>query len=293
MTKICADRVAIVTGAGAGLGRGYALELARQGAKVVVNDLNAAKAGEVVQEIVAAGGHAIADSHDIADFEAAGAIVRGTIEKFGDLHAVINNAGVVRDRMFATMSEAEWDLVMKVHLKGHFCVSRHAVNHWRDQSKAGVKVNARILNTSSGAGLQGSVGQSNYAAAKAGIATLTLVQAVELGRYGITSNGLVPAARTAMTEGPFAEIMRKPTDGSFDYYDPENVAPLVAFLVSASASDITGQLFEIEGDKIAIAEGWHTGPVKRKGSRWEAGELGAAVRDLAKQARPPQKVFGS
>ena len=220
-SKICQDRVVIVTGAGRGIGRAHALAFARQGAKVVVNDLGAeadgqgnstGPAGDVVNEIRAMGGEAIANGADVADFEASRELVKSAIDTFGRLDVVVNNAGFLRDRMFLKISEDEWDAVIRVHLKGHFCVSRHAAEYWRNQSKAGNPVDARIINTSSGAGLQGSVGQSTYSAAKGGIATLTLVQAAELGRYGVTANAIAPAARTRMTEAIFSD-MKAPEDG--------------------------------------------------------------------------------
>ena len=219
MTGICEGRVVIVTGSGRGLGRAHAIELARRGAKVVVNDLGceldgsgggSGPAGEVVDEIRGAGGEAVANGDDVADFAGASRIVAAALDAFGGLDAVVNNAGFVRDRMFANAAEDEWDAVVRVHLKGHFAVARHAAAHWRDQAKAGQPVDARIINTSSGAGILGSVGQAAYSAAKAGIATLTLVQAAELGRYGVTANALCPAARTRMTEGVFTEMMATP-----------------------------------------------------------------------------------
>jgi len=228
----------IVTGAGRGLGRAHALELARQGASVVVNDLGCeldgtgggtGPAGEVVEEIRAAGGEAIANGDDVADFAGAARLVAAALDAFGGLDAVVNNAGFVRDRMFANAAEDEWDAVVRVHLKGHFAVARHAAAHWRDQAKAGTPVDARIINTSSGAGILGSVGQAAYSAAKAGIATLTLVQAAELGRYGVTANALCPAARTRMTEGVFTDMMAEVGEDQFDAMAPENVSPLVAF----------------------------------------------------------------
>jgi len=205
---------------------------------------------------------------------------------------VVNNAGFVRDRMFVSCSEEEWDAVVRVHLKGHFCLARHAAEHWRNEAKAGRPVDARIVNTSSGAGLQGSIGQSAYAAAKAGITTLTLIQAAELGRYGVTANAIAPSARTRMTEEVFADMMRKPEAG-FDAMSPANVAPLVAWLGSAESKDVTGCVFEIAGGEISIAEGWRTGPKRDKGARWEPDEIGAAVHDLLARRTPPQKVYGS
>ncbi len=291
--SICKDRVVIITGAGGGLGRQYALAFAAEGAKIVVNDINKSAAQKVVDEIVAAGGTAIANYSDITNYVDSANAVKDAVAAFGDLHIVVNNAGICRDKMFASMSEADWDAVISVHLKGHFCICSHAVQYWRNESKAGKKVDARIINTSSGAGLQGSVGQSNYAAAKGGIASLTLVQAAELARYGITSNALAPAARTGMTEGVFADMMKTPEDGSFDYYDPANVSPLVVWLGSAQSAHVTGRVFEVEGGKISIADGWRTGSVQDKKSRWEPKEIGDAVAVLLKEIVAPQKVHGT
>jgi NAD(P)-dependent dehydrogenase (short-subunit alcohol dehydrogenase family) len=301
MSKICEGRVVIVTGAGRGIGRAHALEFARQGAKVVVNDLGVESdgaggsqgpAGEVVEAIRAMGGEAVASGADVADWEATQALVKTAIDSFGRLDVVVNNAGFVRDRMFVSTSEEEWDAVLRVHLKGHFCLSRHACDHWRAQSKAGEAVDARIINTSSGAGLQGSIGQSNYSAAKGGIASLTLVQAAELGRYGITSNAIAPAARTRMTEGVFAD-MAAPTDGSFDENAPENISPLVVWLGSPESRDVSGRVFEVKGGMIGVSDGWRDGPTVDKGSRWEPDEVGAAIHELLNKTQAPQKVFGT
>lgn len=288
---ICKDRVVIITGAGGGLGKAYALAFAAAGAKVVVNDINRAAAEAVVADIQGQGCTALANSGDITNYAAAGEIVRSAIEAFGDLHVLVNNAGICRDRMFASLTEADWDAVMAVHLKGHFCPASHAVQYWREQAKGGAKVQARIINTSSGAGLQGSIGQSNYAAAKGGIAALTLVQAAELARYGITANALAPAARTGMTEQVFADVMKKPEEG-FDYFAPENVAPLVVWLGSQDSQAVTGRLFEVEGGKLSIADGWRKGPECDKGGRWQIEEIGAAVEQLIGEAVPAQKVYG-
>ncbi|MDF3932891.1 SDR family oxidoreductase [Pseudomonas citronellolis] len=289
---ICTNRTVIITGAGGGLGRAYALALAAEGAKVIVNDINREAVAGVVALIRDQGGNAIGDCHDITDYAEAGEIVQAAIAAFGDLHAVVNNAGICRDRMFASLTEADWDAVMNVHLKGHFCIASHAVRHWREQAKQGLKVQARLINTSSGAGLQGSVGQSNYSAAKGGIAALTLVQAAELARYGVTANALAPAARTGMTEQVFAEVMKKPEEG-FDHFAPENVAPLVAWLVSEASQHVSGRLFEVEGGKLSIADGWRRGPEHDKGARWQADEIGAAVDALIERAIPAQKVYGT
>jgi NAD(P)-dependent dehydrogenase (short-subunit alcohol dehydrogenase family) len=301
MAGICAGRVVIVTGSGRGIGRAHALELARQGARVVVNDLGceldgtgggSGPAGEVVEEIRAGGGEAVANGDDVADFDGAGRLVQTAVDAFGRLDAVVNNAGFVRDRMFANTAEDEWDAVVRVHLKGHFCVGRHAAAHWRDQAKAGAPVDARIINTSSGAGILGSVGQAAYSAAKAGIATLTLVQAAELGRYGVTANALCPAARTRMTEGVFTEMMAAVDEGQFDAMAPENIAPLVAWLASTESAAVTGRMFEVEGGKVGIATGWQHGPTRDKGARWEPEELGPVVAELLAAAPEPAPVYG-
>ncbi|MBO6902146.1 MAG: SDR family oxidoreductase [Rhizobiaceae bacterium] len=298
---ICEGRVVIVTGAGRGLGRAYALALAAEGAKVVVNDLGVGTHGdataekpadEVVKEIISAGGEAVANFDDVADWDGGANIVKSALDGFGRLDAVVNNAGFVRDRMFVSCTPEEWDAVIKVHLRGHFCVSRHAVDHWRAEAKAGRPVDARIVNTSSGAGLQGSVGQSAYSSAKAGIAALTLVQAAELARYGITSNCLAPNARTRMTEQAFGEAMSA-RQGDFDVFAPENTAPLVAWLVSERSADVTGQVFELVGGKISIALGWNDGPAFDKGSRWEAAELGDRILDLIAKRPAPKPVYGT
>ncbi len=302
MSKICEGRVVIVTGAGRGIGRGHALEFAGQGAKVVVNDLGVeadgqggseGPAGEVVEEIRAMGGEAIANGEDVADWEGAGRLVKAALDTWGRLDVLVNNAGFLRDRMFASGSVEEWDAVIRVHLRGHFCTARQAAGYWRGESKAGNPVDARIINTSSGAGLQGSVGQATYTAAKAGIAALTLVQAAEMGRYGVTANAIAPAARTRMTEAIFAETMQKPEDGSFDEMAPENVAPLVVWLGSAESKEVNGRVFEVEAGRISVADGWRKGPEVDKGSRWEPDEIGAVVQDLLAKAVAPQKVYGT
>jgi NAD(P)-dependent dehydrogenase (short-subunit alcohol dehydrogenase family) len=290
---ICNNRTIIVTGAGAGLGRGYAMAIAAEGGNVVVNDIKREAADAVVAEIIAAGGKAVANSDDITSMAGADNIVKTAVDAFGDAHGVVNNAGVVRDRMFASMSEDEWDMVVRVHLKGHFCIASKLVQRWRDQVKAGQKVEGRIINTSSGAGLQGNIGQSNYSAAKAGIASLTLVQAAELGRYGVTANALAPAARTGMTEGPFGAMMKKPEDGSFDHYAPENVAPLVVWLCSPLSAHVSGKIFEVEGGKLSIATGWKTGIVRDKKARWNPAELTDVVDGLIAESPKAQKVYGT
>lgn len=303
MTGICDGRVVIVTGAGRGIGRGHALEFARQGARVVVNDLGveldgsssrgaSAPAEEVVAEIEALGGSAAANGDDIADWDGAGRLVQAAIDTFGSVDTVVNNAGFVRDRMFANTSEDEWDAVVRVHLKGHFCVARHAAAWWRAEAKAGRETAGRIVNTSSGAGLLGSVGQAAYSAAKAGIVGLTLVQSAELGRYGATANAIAPVARTRMTEDVFADDMAAP-DAGFDAKAPENVAPLVAWLGSDLAAATTGRVFEIDGGQLTLMDGFRHGPVVDKGDRWDAVELGDVIARLTGQVDPPEPVYGA
>jgi NAD(P)-dependent dehydrogenase (short-subunit alcohol dehydrogenase family) len=295
MSGICEGRVVIVTGAGGGLGAAHARVLAAEGACIVVNDINETAAAAVAAEITAAGGSAVVNTSDITNYDDSLNAVKQALDNFGDLHAVVNNAGINRDRMFASMTEADWDAIMAVHLKGHFCISSHAVHYWRGRSKEGKAVDARIINTSSGAGLQGSVGQSNYAAAKAGIAALTLNQAAELGRYGITANAITPAARTGMTTAvaEMAERMAKPEDGSFDYWAPENVSSLVAWLASDASAAVSGRVFEAEGGKISIADGWRTTQGVDKGARWEPAEVASAMDELLAKENPAQKVYGS
>ena len=293
MAGLCEARTAVVTGAGNGLGKSYAKALAAAGANVVVNDINEDTAALTVAEIVAEGGQAIACCRDITDHEQAGQIVQAAIDTYADLHIVVNNAGICRDRMFTSLSPDDWDAVVSVHLKGHYCLASHAARLWRSQAKEGQAVSGRIINTSSGAGLLGSIGQSNYSAAKGAILTLTLVQAAELQRYGVTANAIAPQARTGMTEDVFADMMKVPEDGSFDAYHPDNVAPLVVWLASAASHAVTGQCFEIFGGKLSIADGWRTGPEKDKQARWKAEELGDTIEDLMASAIPAQPVYGS
>lgn len=299
-------RVVIVTGAGGGIGRAHAVAFASEGARVVVNDIGVGLDGSpagggsaaqsVVDEIVSAGGEAVASGANIADWDAAAGLIGTAVDTFGGLDVLVNNAGIVRDRMIANTSEEEFDAVVAVHLKGHFATSRHAASYWRGLVKAGKAgadtLNARIINTSSGAGLQGSVGQGNYSAAKAGIAALTLVSAAEMGRYGVTVNAIAPAARTRMTEKVFADMMARPGDG-FDAMAPENVSPLVVWLGSVESREVTGRVFEVEGGIVRVAEGWAHGPQVDKGARWDPAELGPVVTDLLAKARLPVPVFGA
>lgn len=299
---ICENRTVIITGAARGLGKSYALAFAAEGANVIVNDIGTSLAGEgrdtsaadeVVAEINAGGvGKAIANYEDVTDWDAAKRIVDAAIAEFGDLHVVVNNAGIVRDRMFVSATLDEWDATMHVHLRGHFCISRHAVDHWRAKQKAGENPDARIINTTSGAGLQGSIAQAAYSTAKGGIASLTLVQAAELGRYGITANALAPSARTRMTEQAFAEKMATGGD-DFDVMHPDNIAPTVVWLGSAQSEDVTGCVFELEGGKIMLEDGWREGPMADKGARWDPGDIGDAVAKLMSQRTEPRKVWGT
>ncbi|MEW4467441.1 SDR family oxidoreductase [Parasphingorhabdus sp. JC815] len=298
---ICDGRTVIITGAAGGLGKAYALAFAAEGANVVVNDIGTSLGGEgrdtsaadaVVDEIKSAGGNAIANYDDVTDWDAGKRIVDAAVEAFGDLHVIVNNAGIVRDRMFVSATLDEWDATMHVHLRGHFCIARHAVDYWRSRSKEGHEVDARIINTTSGAGLQGSIAQAAYSTAKGGIASLTLVQAAELGRYGITANALAPAARTRMTKQAFAEKMA--TEGeSFDVMDPANVAPTVVWLGSSLSKDVTGCVFELEGGKIMLEDGWREGPVVDAGAKWDPADVGEAVSRLLQERTPPRKVWGT
>lgn len=290
--RICEARTVIITGAGAGLGRAYALAFAAEGANVVVNDIRLDAAEAVAAEVRAAGGQALANSGDICSIAGAQAIVDAALAAFGEVHVLVNNAGILRDRMFLSLTEDDWDAVMRVHLRGHFCLANVLGRRWRDAAKAGQKVDARIINTSSGAGLQGSIGQSNYVAAKGGIAALTLVQAAELGRYGITVNCLAPAARTAMTEAGMPDMVKKPESG-FDVWDPMNVAAIVVWLGSPLSARVSGRCFEAKGGEISVAEGWRTGKIRDKRARWEPAELSQVVEELISEGIPPQKVYGS
>ena len=299
---ICEGRTVIVTGAAGGLGKAYALAFAREGANVVVNDIGTSLAGEgrdtsaadaVVAEINAGGmGRAIANYEDVTDWDAAKRIVDAAVGEFGDLHVVVNNAGIVRDRMFVSATLEEWDATMHVHLRGHFCIARHAVDHWRGKSKNGDDPAARIINTTSGAGLQGSIAQAAYSTAKGGIAALTLVQAAELGRYGITANALAPSARTRMTEEAFGDKMA--TQGQeFDVMDPANIAPTVVWLGSVHSAGVTGCLFELEGGKIMLEGRLARRSLDRHRQALGAPEIGEAVARLLAERVEPRKVWGS
>ncbi|MEV6162252.1 SDR family oxidoreductase [Streptomyces sp. NPDC052052] len=301
-TALCSGRVVVVTGAGRGLGRAHALAFAAEGARVVVNDLGVGLDGsgagsgpaqQVVDEIRASGGEAVAHGGDIATTEGAASLVATALDTFGRLDTLVNNAGFLRDRMLVNLDEDDWDAVMRVHLKGHFLPLKHAAAHWRAEAKAGRTPEARVINTSSGAGLLGSVGQGNYAAAKAGILGLTLVSAAEMGRYGVQVNAIAPAARTRMTEETFAETMTAPGEGEFDAMAPENVSPLVVWLGSAASAGVTGRVFEAEAGRITVMEGWQPGPTADKGARWTPAEAGATAVELLAASRTPQPVYGA
>lgn len=302
---ICDGRVVIVTGAGRGIGREHALAFAAEGAKVVVNDLGAGLDGsnvgespaeQVVAEIKAVGGDAVVNGNDISSWEGARELVQQAIDTFGGLDVLVNNAGFLRDRMLVGMGEQDWDNVINVHLKGHFAPLRHAAEYWRAESKAGRPRQARVINTSSGAGLFGSVGQGNYATAKAGIALLTIQTAAEMKGYGVTANAIAPAARTRMTtsagEG-MASQMAAPEDGSFDAMDPANISPLVVWLGSEESAQVTGRVFEVEGGKVTVCDGWQRAASEDKGAKWEPAELGSVVPRLLDESPTPVPVYGA
>ena len=292
-------KVAIVTGAGRGIGREHALALAAAGARVVVNDLGGTLAGEgadltpaqqVVDEIAARGGEAVSDGANVADFAAAGELVQHALDAFGRLDILVNNAGILRDRMLVNMEEDEWDAVIAVHLKGHFATTRHAAAHWRERSKAGDEVRARVINTSSPSGVFGNVGQTNYGAAKAGIAAFTIIAAQELGRYGVTVNCLAPNARTRMTEETFD--MGAQGEG-FDALDPANMSPVIVALSADSAQGITGQVFHVWGGAVNALQGWTAGELFQRDERWDADELLAELLDrFPDGVAPPGMMAG-
>lgn len=284
------SRVVVVTGAGQGIGRAHALAFGANGDRVVVNDVGEA-ADETAALVREAGGEAIASKGDVSDWAYGEQLVKTAVSEFGQLDALVNNAGLVRDRMLVNLSEEEWDLVLRVDLKGHFVPLRHAAAYWKDLSKAGTPVQARVVNTSSGAGLLGSVGQGNYSAAKAGVVALTQVAAVEMSRFGVKLNAIAPAARTPMTEVVFAQTMARPETG-FDPMDPANVSPLVVWLASAECQ-VTGRVFEVEAGVISPADGWQHGPREDRGERWPVEEIGPAVERLLAQSPPQAPVYGS
>lgn len=278
-------RVAIITGAGRGIGREHALYFASEGAKVVVNDLggdmhgegeNRAPAQQVVDEIVAMGGAAVANVDSVTDFDGAKNLIDLAVETFGDLHVLVNNAGILRDRVLVNMTEEEWDSVIAVHLKGHFCPTKHAAVYWREQSKAGKEVKASVINTSSTSGVLGNAGQANYGAAKAGIATFSTICAMELGRYGVRSNAITPMARTRLTEQTpgLEDIVAKPDDPSvFDAWDPANVSPMIAYLGTA-VCPFTGEVFFVQGDIVCRYQPYSIAErITNNGDRWTVERL--------------------
>ncbi len=284
-------RIAIITGAGRGIGREHALLFAAEGAKVVVNDLGggldgtpgeATPAEEVVAEIRSFGGRAVANHDNVATWDGAERLVQSALESFGDLHVLVNNAGIVRDRMLVNMSEEDWDSVITVHLKGHFAPLRHAAAHWREQVKGGKIVKASVINTSSTSGLLGNVGQANYGAAKAGIAALSVITSEELGRYGVRVNAIAPAARTRMTESTpgLADYVVKPSDASvFDIWDPANISPLVAVL-GMEDCQVTGHVFFVQGGTVRKFQNWTMTDTLEKDDRWKVSELAAQLPTL-------------
>ena len=285
-------RVAIITGAGRGIGREHALLFAAEGAKVVVNDCGGGVAGstedgspaeQVVDEIEGLGGEAVANTDDVADWEGGRRLVECALEAFGDLHVLVNNAGILRDRMIVNMTEEDWDGVIRVHLKGHFVPTRHAATYWRERTKAGEEVRASIVNTSSTSGLLGNPGQANYGAAKAGIAAFSLIAAHELGRYGVRVNAIAPAARTRMTEltPGLSDIVKAPADQSqFDVWDPANVSPLVAYLATESCP-LTGRVFFVQGGTVRNFQSWTMTEAIDRPSRWTVQELEQEMPKLA------------
>jgi NAD(P)-dependent dehydrogenase (short-subunit alcohol dehydrogenase family) len=300
-TGLCARRVAIVTGAGRGIGRSHALSLARQGASVVVNDLDVSvdgrrrgaehPAAEVVAAIEREGGRALESRHDVSDFAAAKQLVQLAVETWGRLDVLVNNAGPFQNRTIATCTEADWDAVIRGHLKGHFAMTHHAVLHWRERALEEDRLDARLINTTSGAGLLGAVGHSAYAAAKAGITAFTLVAAAELSHLGVTANAIAPVARTRMTERDMAGIPVEPS--GFDPLAPDNTSPLVVWLASQDAGDVSGCVFETWGGTITCYEGWRPGPRVERADRWPPEEIGAAVREMLARRGPTPRVLGS
>ena len=294
--RLCEGRIAIVTGAGRGIGREHALSLASQGAKVVVNDLGGnmdgtggdlSPAQQVVEEIKGMGGEAVANGDNVSSWEGAQNLINTAVETFGDLHVVVNNAGILRDRVLINMTEQEWDAVIAVHLKGTFAPSRWAATYWREKSKAGKPTDGRIINTTSVSGIYGNPEQTNYGAAKAGIAAFTNIAALELSRYGVTVNAVGPVALTRMTEGlgPAPE-----TDEEREMRSPRWIAPIVTWLASMESAHVTGKVFEASGQVLAIAEGWHRGP--RVKPVEDPTTLGPIVADLIARARPAAGMDG-
>ena len=294
MTSFCEDRVCVITGAGRGIGREYALMLAEHGAKVVVNDLGGDRDGtgagssaadDVVAEIAASGGEAVANYANVSDYAAAGEMIKQATETFGRLDVLINNAGILRDRMLANMTPEEWDAVIQVHLRGTYAPSQQAAAYWREQSKAGQPVDARLINTTSVSGIYGNPGQTNYGAAKAGIASFTIIAARELGRYGVTVNAIAPGALTRMTE----DLAGAAQDSAASH--PRWVAPITTWLASAESRDVTGRVFEASGNVLAVAESWHRGPTAEPID--DPTRMGPVARDLVERARKNANMAGA
>src|SRR5271157_4229319 len=298
MPGLCDGRIVIITGAGRGIGRGYALEFARQGAKVIVNDLGGAVDGtgstltpaqSVVEEIHKSGGQALANGDDVSDWEGAQRLIHSATETFGGLDVLVNNAGILRDRMLFNMTSEEWDSVIRVHLRGAFCPTRHAAGYWRERAKQGKPNQARVINTTSVSGLYCNPGQSNYGAAKAGVAAFTIIAAKELERFGVTVNAISPGALTRMTENLRPGASNALAQG-FDPRSPENIAPIAVWLGSMESSQVTGRVFEVSGGRLCLSEGWTRGPEVERNARWEPAELGPIVRSLLEKARPAEPM---
>ncbi|WP_045875535.1 SDR family oxidoreductase [Pseudofrankia sp. DC12] len=308
MSGICEGRIVVITGAGGGIGRQHALAFAAEGAKVVVNDLGGSRDGTgasagpaqaVAEEIKAAGGEAVAHTEDISTWDGSLSLVQRAVDAFGGLDVVVNNAGILRDRMLTNMTEAEWDAVIKVHLKGTFGPAHHAAAYWRDRSKAGEVNDARIINTSSPSGIFGNVGQTNYGAAKAGIAAFTVIAAMELSRYGVTVNAIAPTALTRMTEDlgfvkkQDEDAREASQDEAWNPLGPENISPLVVWLASPRSSAVTGRVFSVAGGFISVAEGWVNGPSVDRQGKWEPGELGEVIPGLVAKAATNADMQGN
>ena len=296
MAGICDGRVVVITGAGRGIGREHALAFARQGARVVVNDLGGQLDGSgssdepaeaVAAEIRDLGGEAVGNFDNVADTDGARRLIDTAIESFGGLDVLVNNAGIIRDRMLVNLTEDLWDGVIRVHLRGTYGPSRCAAAYWREQAKAGNPVDARIINTTSTSGIFGNIGQSNYGAAKAGIAAFTVITSQELVRYGVTVNAVSPDARTRLTENVagLQEMFAAKPD-AFDTFNAGNISPLVVWLGSPESSGVTGRVFLVHGGTVSVAEGWRRGPTEVKDGRWDPAELGAVVPGLVAQAAP-------
>jgi NAD(P)-dependent dehydrogenase (short-subunit alcohol dehydrogenase family) len=303
MSGICDGRVVVITGAGRGLGRSHALEFARQGAKVVVNDLGVAMDGEasasspaddVVEEIRSMGGEAVANGDDASDWEGARRLIAQAVQTFGTIDTLVNNAGILRDRMLINMTESDWDAVSRVHLKGTFAPTRWAAVHWRERAKSGEQNEGRVVCTSSSTGLYGNAGQINYGAAKAGIAAFAVIAALELARYGVTANAIAPMALTRMNEDlPFGHEVTSRFAEGFNPLASENVSPLVVWLGSAASREVTGRIFNVHGGYISVAEGWRAGPSVDKKARWDPAELSDVIPDLVAKAGPTTDITGT